>query len=326
MPLQWNLAQLQPLAIAGIAAVSLLGLGLGACSFGTDCDLMAVSSLSVNVADENGASIEDAAVRYSVDGGEFADCEDMGDSWVCGWEEAGNFEVEISAPGYETQTGTATIEQGECHVVPQSLDITLAEQDCTGEVVPGVILSLVDPEGNALGAEDRAWAEYGFADADMAPIYCEPYGESQFVCGWGQSGPFEISAGKIGYYPIFESVEVDFDGCHPITESVEVTMTPATTPCTEQVESSVWITVADTEGQQVPGAEVEFSPVWEDWFAPEPCYDTGEGVFQCGEEITGLLSVSVVAPGHASWTEQIFVTSDECHVIPVQATANLEAL
>jgi hypothetical protein len=316
---------LRKLSLLSLATGVVSTLSLTGCGSDISCDTMAVGSVTVDVTDADGAAVNELAVRFSVDGGSFEDCEELTTNWICGWEQAGSFEIEISAPGFVTQTASTQVEQDTCHVVPQALDIVLEEQECTAEVVPGVILTLVNTDGDptVLGPENRAWASFGFADTDGKPQHCEPYGTSQFACGWDQSGPFEISAGKIGYYPVFEEVEVAFDGCHPVTESVEITMTSATTPCTEQIEPSVALFAVDNLGAPIAGATANFSPRWEKWFAPEDCPEFATGQFFCGEELTGLLDVEVTAPDYEGWYGEVFVTSDECHVITETAVVTL---
>ena len=44
-------------------------------------------------------------------------------------------------------------------------------------------------------------------------------------------------------------------------------------------------------------------------------------------ERAGTYDATVTATGYAAWTsEDIFVTEDECHVIPVSISAELDAL
>ena len=89
-------------------------------------------------------------------------------------QRAGDFEIEISAPGYEDQTQAVTVAQGECHVVGQSLDVVLEEADCNDDaIIPSIILTLLD-NGSPLTLEDQAWAQWGRPDVDIAGAPCEP--------------------------------------------------------------------------------------------------------------------------------------------------------
>ncbi len=313
-------------ASARFSALFLLALGLTGCDVGGECDLMAVSSLTVNVSDPDGEAVEEVSVRYSVDGGEFSDCEDISDAWICGWEESGAFEVEVSAPGFETQTASAQIEDGECHVLPQSIDIALEPIECTEEIVSSVLLTLADNEGNIFEAGSGAWAQWGLADADMSPQPCVPSSDGRWECGSEQSGPFEIVAGRIGNYGTSTEVDVAHDGCHPITEEVELELFTATTPCTAVVETSIVLTVVNDAGDAITGADVTHNATWVPWFTPEPCFEAAAGEYHCGQELASSIDVSVTSEDYQNATETIFVTSDECHVITEQRTLVLDWL
>jgi hypothetical protein len=98
-----------------------------ACEAGSGCTTEAVGSVNVTVTAE-GADVSGAAVTYTVDGGEVADCEPMGMDamWVCGWEIEGTFEVTVQLDGFPIATETVTVESDTCHVIGESLTIALA--------------------------------------------------------------------------------------------------------------------------------------------------------------------------------------------------------
>ena len=79
-----------------------LALSLTGCpgDLGIDCSMEARSSVNVSITGPGGVAPEGTSVQYSVDGGAFGDCTAMDSDWVCGWEEAGDFVIEISAPGH----------------------------------------------------------------------------------------------------------------------------------------------------------------------------------------------------------------------------------
>jgi len=287
---------------------------------------MAAASVTVSVADEEGAAVADATVRFSVDGGDFSSCDSVGDSWACGWEVAGDITIEVAAPGFETQTASAQIEDGECHVVSQSLDIILLPIDCTGEVVSSVLLTLTDNEGTLFEPGSGAWAQWGLADVDMPPQACGPSNDGRWECGVEQSGPFEIMAGKIGHYTASTTVDVASDGCHPITEEVELELVHATTPCTEELVPSIVLTVQEDGGALISGADVTYSPTWADW-SPAPCDEVGTGLYQCGAELAGSIDVSVTSIDFDTDADENFlVISDECHVVTQYRTVTLKVL
>jgi hypothetical protein len=302
-----------------LSALCLLVFGLAGCDGDGVCDLSAASSLTVTVSDADGAAVEDVSVTYSVDGGNAIDCEGSSGTWICGWEQAGAFEIEVSAPGFETQTATAQIEGGECHVVSQSIDIVLEPVDCTEEIVSSVLLTLVDNEGTTLEPGSGVWAHWGLADADMAPQPCVPSSDGRWECGSEQGGPFEIVSGRIGNYGASTEVEVAHDGCHPITEEVELELFTATIPCTDVVETSIVLTVVDDKGELVTGADVVHNSTWVPWMTSEPCFEAAAGEYHCGQELANSINVSVTENSEII-TETIYVTSDECHVITEHRT------
>jgi hypothetical protein len=159
----------------------------------------------------------------------------------------------------------------------------------------------------------------------MDPVACEPYESDRFLCGWNMSGLFEINVGRIGYYTAAETIAVAFDGCHPITEEIEISLINATIPCTEEVVPSLDLSVVDANGQPIEGADATYNSAYVDALLPSPCYDLGGGDFQCGSELAGAINIDIQAPGYSSWSGQAYVTTDACHVITESVTATLES-
>ena len=135
----------------GFAASVLVLVGCGGGDDGTNCDLMAAVSVSVYVVSADGSPVDGAVVTYTVDGGEeqTADCVD--DVCFAGYEVAGEFSITAtydwtSADGCcwanDSATTSATVVEGECHVVGQSVTITLDTEDVcvdqgdTGDCLP----------------------------------------------------------------------------------------------------------------------------------------------------------------------------------------------
>lgn len=111
------------LILASISA--LLGLALAGSVVGCGCDTSATSSVTVDVVDTTGAAVEGATVTYSVDDGVPNPCELMaGSSFVCGWEESGDFTITVKH-GAETKTATVTVDDGSCHVDGEVIKVTI---------------------------------------------------------------------------------------------------------------------------------------------------------------------------------------------------------
>lgn len=104
-----------------------LALPLAAClPIEQACTDEARVSVSVEVVDEAGEAVADALVAY--DGGEGEiDCEGWEDVYSCGYEVDGEIDIIVSAPGFEEQVVTVTVESDECHVISQDLVVELIE-------------------------------------------------------------------------------------------------------------------------------------------------------------------------------------------------------
>ena len=83
-------------------------------------------SVTVEVVDEAGETVPDAAVRYDAGDGE-VDCVVWEDTYSCGTEIDGELDILVSAAGYEDQVIPLTIESDECHVIGQELLVELVE-------------------------------------------------------------------------------------------------------------------------------------------------------------------------------------------------------
>lgn len=99
---------------------------------GMDCTAEVVPAVQVSVLDEDGVSIVDAQVSYaplSDDiGAESIDCSAADDVFYCGEDVPGNYEITALADGFQAGHTAISVEMDEvsCHVVTQSVDITLA--------------------------------------------------------------------------------------------------------------------------------------------------------------------------------------------------------
>lgn len=187
------------------------------------CTDMAVSSVSLELVDESGASIAGADVRYRVDGGAEQDCEDFGDgAYVCGWEEAGSFEITAEAIGFATETFALDVEADECHVETQVIERTLQSVDCTAEWVTGAVVTVVDSQGADVTSATVAW---DLPNAMMQPVDCEALGGNQWACAHEASGAIGISITDAGPYEDFYTmIDIEHDGCHSVTEDVDAVL------------------------------------------------------------------------------------------------------
>ncbi len=84
------------------------------------------------------------------------------------------------------------------------------------------------------------------------------------------------------------------------------------TACTEMAAASVTLTVTDEAGAAFEGASAAWSLDGEDQGA---CDDLGGGLFNCGYEANGEITVTVTAEGYETVEQSVVVESDGCHVI-----------
>ncbi|MDI1435626.1 MULTISPECIES: hypothetical protein [Polyangium] len=108
--------------------VSFCLIPLVACSSSSDevaCTTIAAISVTVDVVDATGAAVTDADLTYTVNGGPSKACEQVVEnSYDCGVEEAGNFVI-TATRDMATKTANVTVTSDECHVIGQTLTITL---------------------------------------------------------------------------------------------------------------------------------------------------------------------------------------------------------
>jgi hypothetical protein len=90
--------------------------------------------------------------------------------------------------------------------------------------------------------------------------------------------------------------------------------------CTRLAAISVTLTVQDEAGAAIP----DVTATWRAGDgAATPCEPFGQGVFACGVEVAGEITVTASAPGHAEASRTVTVGADECHVIEEQVTLTL---
>jgi hypothetical protein len=189
---------------------------------GVGCTEIAMSSVTVNVVDENGATVLGAEVLFSVDGGARQTCDAVADGeFVCGWEQAGIIEVTVAKEGYETLVESVEIGRTDdgCHVVGEVLTAVITSAACTDDaVVWGVNATLTGASAETLENPQVSW---GYANADMEPIACEWSGDV-WLCGEEATGDLEVYGTAAGHTTAMELVTVvaDASGCHPVPQSV----------------------------------------------------------------------------------------------------------
>lgn len=151
-----------------LSALSLAALATTGCPTEPACDSMAVTSVNVTLVDEAGIDITEADVSYSSDGGgTFTPCEEaIAGQWACGWEVAGDIVVRAESVGYITAEQTVTIDEDECHVIGQDLEMTLEEAPVAGqwEEARSYYIQLIEDEDECADS----WELYGMNCYQMA--------------------------------------------------------------------------------------------------------------------------------------------------------------
>lgn len=208
-------------------SIGSLFLILCACKGGQqDCTMEAVGSVNLVVVDGAGNPITGATAVYGLDGGAVDQpCEEMvGGSYVCGWELAGAFEVAVSKEGYAVATGSATVEEDVCHVIPQTLELTLAADpvDCPAVETYAVVLTVTDGQGEDVTSGTVTWA-YDLDGAEASA--CEHAGGNQWNCGLDVVGALNLSITDAGPYEVWsQGVTVLGDDCGPVTQEISAVL------------------------------------------------------------------------------------------------------
>jgi hypothetical protein len=90
--------------------------------------------------------------------------------------------------------------------------------------------------------------------------------------------------------------------------------------CTLEARAGINLTVVDDAGQPVTNAIAQAR----EGSYVETLQSTGPGILFGVFEREGDYDVTVTAPGFKEWNRDIEVDADECHVIPVRLTVELE--
>ncbi len=291
-----------------------------------NCDLIAAVSVQVHVQDHAGEEIPEVQVRYRLStDDDFTDCIQQEQDWSCGFEESGTLEIEVSADFYDTQLHEVIVSSGECHVIGQQLEVTLEQNNCAlMEQERAVHLTLSDPNGDSISAFSGGWASWGYPDADMAAIPCDPDGNGGFYCGDFEAGTYEIAAGSIGFHPVLEVIEVAVHECGgPLVENVEQVLYPTTGACTEILASSVSLTLVDQQGSPTGAAAPQYRSLYLSDSSLYDCDVVSAGEWVCGWELAGAIEVVLNAAELDDWSRTVFVPTDDCHVIGQNLSVSL---
>ncbi|GEM_PF-3318790 len=177
-------------------------------------------SVTVRLLDEAGDPVLDPEVAFRPAGDDdWQPCMDWGDdSFACGFEVAGELEIRGDGWGFDAVTETVTVDEDECHVITQELDLTLPSVGCTAEVRPSLHVTVLDTDGSPV---TDAAVVYAPLDLDLdAPLDCYAVGDHEFQCGEEEAGEIWVEASAPNRGSWSDTVVVDFDECHVITESV----------------------------------------------------------------------------------------------------------
>ena len=116
---------MKPCPLAYFTLLSLLA--ASGCDLGQSCDLSAHSSVNVRLVDGAGEPASAAGVEWRLEGeADFQSAECVGaaepcDEFVAGWEVAGSLEIQVT--DCPESAVVVMVEQGECHVVSEQLDL-----------------------------------------------------------------------------------------------------------------------------------------------------------------------------------------------------------
>jgi hypothetical protein len=189
-------------------------------------------------------------------------------------------------------------------------------RDCTLMAVSSVTLNVENEAGARISGSTATYSVDG-----GEPVACEALGgNGDFVCGWEVAGDLTITASAPGYQEASQTVTVEADECHVVTE--ELTLTLQEAECNDDaVLPSIRVTVVGSTGESLSDVWVAYTP--EGAEDPNDCYETG-GVWLCGQEESGTFTVAAGAGGHQTESVEVTVGHDECHVITEDVTFELD--
>jgi hypothetical protein len=92
---------------------------------GIDCTADARASAQIDLVDAEGASVSGASLSWSTDEGEGSCEEFVAGQYVCGWEVGGAMHIVAEADGYASAEVEVFVEEDECHVLTEMLELVL---------------------------------------------------------------------------------------------------------------------------------------------------------------------------------------------------------
>lgn len=107
--------------------LALITVACGGTDKGTDSsciDGAAEPSVQVVVTDATGSPLSDAAVTWS-NGGAEADCDLVGNQFLCGFDDTGTLSITGSASGHVTQTVDVEVGSDGCHAITELITLRL---------------------------------------------------------------------------------------------------------------------------------------------------------------------------------------------------------
>jgi len=110
-----------------LPTLAVLALGCGGTDKGTDSSCIedaAEPSVQVVVTDSLGSPLSDAAVTWNAGGAE-ADCDLVGNQFLCGFDDTGALTVTGSAPGHVTQSLEVDVASDGCHAITELVTLRL---------------------------------------------------------------------------------------------------------------------------------------------------------------------------------------------------------
>jgi hypothetical protein len=184
------------------------------------CLAVVTPSAIVSVIDTEGETIEDPTIQVRIEG-EIEDCEIMTtNEYMCGSDIPGEMTILVDAEGYDAQEIDIDVSESECGVISEELEVTLEPVTCTEQVVPSILITVVDD----ITAEPVADVEVFYAPEGehwFAPEPCDLHGGT-FYCGYEQAGNIDITVEAPNYLSYSDRVFVPADECHVITQDLEV--------------------------------------------------------------------------------------------------------
>ena len=89
--------------------------------------------------------------------------------------------------------------------------------DCSADIKPSVVVSVVDADGSEILEAELTYSVDGGTEQP-----CDEYN----TCGQETAGEFTITASAAGYMPASETLTVESDICHVITQWVDLVLLP----------------------------------------------------------------------------------------------------